>query len=66
MKVTICEIGLSTEEEVEGEEDGEIKGFGNFTYVIVAVYFAKFIMYRNTRRPCFVSKKAYNCSIWEL
>ena len=44
-------------------------GFGNFTYVIIAVYFAyfeSFIMYKNTRRPRYVSKKAYNCSVQEL
>ena len=36
----------------ELEDDGEI--IGNFTYVIVAVYFTIFeslIVYRNTRRP---------------
>ena len=52
---TVCEIGLSTEEKELGFE------FGNFTYVIAVVYFAynqSFIMYINTRRPCYVSEKA--------
>ena len=34
--------------------------------VIVAVYFTyfeSFIVYKNTRRPCYVSEKAYNCSV---
>ena len=41
----------------EGEEDREIGG--NFTYVIVAVYFTSsesLIVYRNTHGPCNVSK----------
>ena len=53
---TVCKIGLFTEEE----------GFGNFTYVIVAVYFTAFecvIVSRNTRRPCYVSKRAYSCRV---
>ena len=44
-------------------------GFGNFMYVIVAVYFAyfeSFIVYTNTRSPRYVSEKAYNCSVQEL
>ena len=49
-------------EEEEEEEDGEI-GFCNFTYVIVAVYFATFesrIVYTciNTCRPCYMSVAA--------
>ena len=38
-------------------------------YVIVAVYFSTFesvIVSRNTRRPCYVSERAYNCRIWEF
>ena len=47
------------------------EGFWQFTYVIAVVYFTtfdSFIVYRNTHRPCYmyVSKMAYNCSIWEL
>ena len=41
-------------------------GFGNFAYVIVALHFAIFeslIVYRNTHRPCYVSKRAYGCRI---
>ena len=34
-------------------------GFGNFTYVIVAVYIAYFIVSRNICSPCYASKKAY-------
>ena len=63
---TVCEIGLFTEEE---EDNGEIVFFCNFTYDIVAVYFAyfeSFIVYKNTRRPRYVPKKAYNCSVQEL
>ena len=44
---TACEIGLFTKN----------WGFGNFTYVIVTVYFTAFesvIVSRNTRRPCYV------------
>ena len=44
----VCEIGLFTEEDL---------GFGNFTYVILTVYFTAFesvIVSRNTRTPlCF-------------
>ena len=62
---TACEIGLLTEEE---EDVGQI-GVGNFTYVIVTVYFnafESFIVSRNTRRPCYVSKRAYNCRVREF
>ena len=72
MKVNTCtvfEIGLFTEEDKE-EDEGEIGVLANYvTYVIVAVYFAyfeSFIVYRNTRRPRYVSKEAYNCSVREL
>ena len=50
----------------ELEEEKETPGFCNFTYVIVAVYFPIFerlIMYRNTRRPCYVSKGAHSCRV---
>ena len=39
----------------------EKSGFSDFMYVIVAVYFTTFesvTMYRNTRRPCYVTKRA--------
>ena len=45
------------------------RGFGNFTYVIVTVYFTAFesvIVSRNTRRPCYVSKRAYSCRVREF
>ena len=54
------------EEEEEEEEDGEIGVLGNFTYTIVAVYFTTFeslIVYRNTRSPCYVSKRAHSCCV---
>ena len=50
---TVCEIGLLLKK--------KILGFGNFTYVIVTVYFTAFesaIVSRNTRKPCYVSKRA--------
>ena len=37
--------------------------------VIVAVYytyFERFIVYKNTRRPCYVSEKAYNYTVQEI
>ena len=40
-----------------------------YMYVIVAVYIATFesvIVYRNTRRPCYVSKRAYGCRVCEF
>ena len=40
--------------------------FSHFLYVIVAVYFMyfeSFIVYKNIRRPCYVSEKAYNCPV---
>ena len=54
---TICEIGLFTE-----DVEQNYWSFDNFTYVIVAVYFTAFesvIVSRNTRRPCYASKRAY-------
>ena len=45
------------------------RGFSNFTYVIVTVYFTTFesvIVSRNHRRPCYVSKKAYSCRVREF
>ena len=39
------------------------RGFSNFTYVTVAVNFTAFesvIVFRNTRRPGYVSKRAYS------
>ena len=44
-------------------------GFGNFIYVIVTVYFTAFesvIVSRNTRRSCYVSKRAYSCRVREF
>ena len=56
----VCEIGLFT-------EDGEIGGLAILCiYVIVAVYFAyfeSFIVYRNTRRPRYVSKRLINAAL---
>ena len=67
---TVCQIGLFTEEEEEEEEEElEKLGFGNFTDVIVTVYFTVFesvIMSRNTRRPCYVSKRAYSYRVREF
>ena len=59
-------VCLFTEEE---EECWRNRGFSNFTYVIVAVYFITFesvTVYRNTRRPCYVSKRAYRCHVREF
>ena len=60
-------------EELEEEEEEEVEksGFSNFTYmyVAVAVYLATFesvIVYRNTRGPCYVSKRAYSCRVPEF
>ena len=39
--------------------------FSNFLYVIVAVYFTYFESF-NTRRPYYVSEKAYNCLVQEI
>ena len=47
----------------------EKSGFCNFTYVIVAVYFTTFeshIVYRNTRRPCYVSNRDHCCRVREF
>ena len=43
-----------------------MKNRGSSTYVIVAVYFSTFeslIVSRNTRRPCYISERAYSCHI---
>ena len=51
-------------------EDGKIRVLAISRYVIVAVYFVIFesvIVYRNTRRPCDVSKRAYyGCRVREF
>ena len=39
------------------------------TNIIVAMYFTSFeglILYRNTRRPCYVSERAYSCRVREF
>ena len=46
----------------------EKSGFSNFMHVIVAVYFTTFeslIAYRNTCRPCYVSKRAFIAAVFE-
>ena len=47
---------------VTGTAPAKKKGFSNFTYVIVynSVFtaFESFIVYRNTPRPCYLSKRA--------
>ena len=45
---------------------GRNRGFSNFTYVIVAVYFTYFDSFINTCRPCYVYKKAYKPSAPEF
>ena len=43
-----------------------LKKMMHFTYVIVAVYFTTFeslTVSRNTRRPCYISKRAYSCHV---
>ena len=43
--------------------------FGHSLYVIIAVNFTcfeSFIVFKNTRRPCFVSAKAYSCPVREI
>ena len=52
------------EEEKEEEEEEEKEDRKKFFFVIVAVYFTtseSLIVYRNTRRPCYVSKRTYSC-----
>ena len=47
----------------------EKSGFSKITHIIVAMYFTTFeglIVYRNTRRPCYVSKRAYSCRVGEF
>ena len=46
----------------------EKSAVSNFLYVIVAVEFYLFweFVYKNTRRPCNVSEKAYNCPVREF
>ena len=44
-------------------------GFSKIIHIIVAMYFTTFeglIVYRNTRRPCYVSKRAYSCRVGEF
>ena len=44
-------------------------GFSKITHIIVAMYFTTFeglIVYRNTCRPCYVSKRAYSCCVGEF
>ena len=41
----------------------KMEKISNFTHVIVAVYFDSFFVYRNTCRPCYVSKKAFKLSV---
>ena len=51
-----------------GEKSGG-GGVSDFTYFIVAVYFSTFesvIVSRNTRRPCYVFKRAYSCRVREF
>ena len=53
---------MFTEEEEEEE-------FSKITHIIVAMYFTTFeglIVYRNTRRSCYVSKRAYSCRVGEF
>ena len=45
---------------------GRNRGFSNITHIIVAMYFEGLIVYRNTRRPCYVSKRAYSCRVGEF
>ena len=55
--------------EEEEEEDGEVKFLQFHVCAIVAVYFTTFeslIVYRNTQRPCYMSKRAYSCSVQEF
>ena len=59
---TFCEIGYR-------QKMMEKLGLWQFTYVIVTVYFVcfeRFIVYKNTNRPRYVSKKAQNCSVQEV
>ena len=47
----------------------EKSGFSKITHIIVTMYFTTFeglIVYRNTRRPCYVSKRAYSCRVREF
>ena len=57
-------------EELEGEkeeEDGEIRVLAiSCKSLIVVVTFESVIVYRNTHRLCYVSKRAYSCSIQEF
>ena len=60
---TVCEIGLLKKMMFEK------LGVDNFTYVILTVYFTAFesvIVSRNTRRLCYVSKRAYSCCVREF
>ena len=41
----------------------------SYMHVIAAMYFTTFeslIVYRNARRPCYVSKRAYSCLVREF
>ena len=55
-------------EEEEEEKDGEIK-FLQCHVRHCSGYFSTFeslIMYRNTRRPCYLSKTAHSCCVREF
>ena len=53
-------LGRLKEKKKKKKKKMEKSGFCNFAYVIVVVYFTtieSLIVYKNTRRPCYLSKR---------